>query len=78
MEGEEREKREERFRIIGGEKDAIKKRLIQEKIKLKSGKLRGEEKQEWEQYLLCNEKEKKMRLEASEARENLWRWRGGG
>ena len=63
---------------MGGEKDAIKKKLIQEKILIKSRNLRGKEKQEWEQYLLCNENEKQMRLEASEARENLWRWREEG
>ena len=52
--------------------------MIQEKILIKSRNLRGKEKQEWEQYLLCNENEKQMRLEASEARENLWRWREEG
>ena len=48
-------------------------KYIQTKI---TEKTNNKEKQEWEQFLLLDKDEREYRLEVSEAKDNLLRWRG--
>ena len=70
------EKEEER-KVIHARKENINNKLLQTKVGEKIKDLRGEENKDWENYLQLDPKERKIKIEAEEAKENLWRWRGG-
>ena len=74
---EKNERKIDRFRKISEKKSEIKTKLLQTKIGEKTKLLRGKENSEWEQYIHFDPTEREMRAEAAEAKENLWRWRGG-
>ena len=51
-----------------------KERWVQSKIFEKRGKLGEKERKDWEQFLQQDKIERELRIETSEAKENLWRW----
>ena len=63
--------------VINEKKERINNELLQTKVGEKINGLRGKENKDWENYLQLDPKERKMKIEAEEAKENLWRWRGG-
>ena len=73
---EEEEKKEERKDSARDQQKKWREKFIQTTIAEKLTKMNSKEKQEWEQFLLLDSKEREYRLEVAEAKENLWRWRG--
>ena len=49
-----------------------KERWVQSKIFEKRGKLGEEKRKDWEQFLQLDKIERELRIETSEAKENLW------
>ena len=78
VEREGDEEKNLRFLQIEEKKKRGKEKWIQTKIFEKRGALGESERKEWAKYLLLDEKERDLRLETAEAKENLWRWREKG
>ena len=63
-----------RFEEIKEKKKSGKERWVQTKIFEKRGKLGEKERKDWEQFLQLDKIERELRIETSEAKENLWTW----
>ena len=68
------EEKKLRFEEIKEKKKLGKERWVQTKIFEKRGKLGEKERKDWEQFLQLDKIERELRIETSEAKENLWRW----
>ena len=69
------EEKKFRFEEIKEKNKLRKERWVKtKKIKIR-GKLGQKERKEWEKFLQLDETERELRIETSEAKENLWRWR---
>ena len=64
-----------RFEEIKEKKKLGKERWVKTKKNKIRGKLGQKERKEWEKFLQLDETERELRIETSEAKENLLRWR---